>query len=65
MVDGIPLEKAEKWIRKAKVDRNEAKKRKKKYITGMPIRAIKALIKSPKTPLHIKAAWQKKLRELG
>ncbi len=44
---------------------NEAKKRKKKYITGMPIRAVEALIKSSKTPLHIKKAWKKKLKMMG
>ncbi len=46
------------------MNRDEAKKRKKKYISGMPIRAIEALVKSAKTPHHIRIAWKKKLNSL-
>lgn len=36
-----------------------------KYVDGMPLKAIQGLVRSPKTPKWIKDAWIKKLKERG
>lgn len=33
-------------------------------IDGMPLKTIKAMLKSPKTPKRLKAAWKMKLKKV-
>lgn len=34
-------------------------------VSGMPLKAIKSMLKNPKTPEQIKRAWQAKLKLKG
>jgi len=37
----------------------------KKFVDGMPLKTIVAMLKSPRTPAWLKTAWMKKLEAKG
>ena len=68
MPNGALVFPVQAWLQAGERKRKRKKKmpkKKQERVNGMPVKAIKKLLKSKDTPEPIRRAWRKKLEKLG